>query len=101
MPRRRGQERPQHGVRPGPDEGRRRHDHELFGHTEEAQSPQGLEISAFGANFDAFRGYGPRTARGSQDLIRLSTLGVLVAAAGLAASTTASAQGDPSIHGVW
>jgi uncharacterized protein (DUF2147 family) len=34
-------------------------------------------------------------------LIRLSTLGALVAAAGLAASTTASAQGDPSIHGVW
>jgi uncharacterized protein (DUF2147 family) len=34
-------------------------------------------------------------------LIRLSTLGVLVAAAGLAVSTTASAQGDPSIHGVW
>lgn len=34
-------------------------------------------------------------------MIRLSTLGVLVAAAGLAVSTTASAQGDPSIHGVW
>jgi len=34
-------------------------------------------------------------------LIRLSTLGVLVAATALAASTTASAQGDPSIHGVW
>jgi len=34
-------------------------------------------------------------------LIRLSTLGVLVAAAGLTVSTTASAQGDPSIHGVW
>ena len=34
-------------------------------------------------------------------MIRLSILGALVAAAGLAASTTASAQGDPSIHGVW
>ena len=34
-------------------------------------------------------------------MIRLSTLGVLVAATALAASTTASAQGDPSIHGVW
>lgn len=34
-------------------------------------------------------------------MIRLSTLGALVVAAGLASSTTASAQGDPSIHGVW
>lgn len=34
-------------------------------------------------------------------MIRLSTFGALVAAAGLAASTTATAQAEPSINGVW